>query len=177
MPRARKTNRQISNFMGGISATIEGQLAALTATADAPPPHSLARASPAVTGTNRPSTCARRSTTCPAPSRTRGWRPARARCTTASRGAVTPREPRDSNMRALYLTGAVLLTLVWLLARSFAPAGGLTRSYYYPLPRDAPSLIRREGISFKYGFRRQTRTAQSRQRMTIYLDSFNVSAV
>ena len=40
-------------------------------------------------------------------------------------------------MRALYLTGAVLLTLVWLLARSFAPAGGLTRSYYYPLPRDA----------------------------------------
>ena len=40
-------------------------------------------------------------------------------------------------MRALYLTGAVLLTLVWLLARSVAPAGGLTRSYYYPLPRDA----------------------------------------
>ena len=50
---------------------------------------------------------------------------------------MTPREPRDSDMRALYLTGAVLLTLVWLLARSFAPAGGLTRSYYYPLPRDA----------------------------------------
>ena len=36
-------------------------------------------------------------------------------------------------MRALYLTGAVLLTLVWLLARSVAPAGGLTRSYYYPV--------------------------------------------
>ena len=36
-----------------------------------------------------------------------------------------------------YVAGAVLLTLLWLLARSLAPTGGLTRSYYYPLPRDA----------------------------------------
>ena len=36
--------------------------------------------------------------------------------------------------------GAVLLTLVWLLVRSLAPASGLTRSLYYPLPRDANPL-------------------------------------
>ena len=44
---------------------------------------------------------------------------------------------RPSRFGEWYLAGAILLTLVWLLARSFAPAGGLTRSYYYPLPRDA----------------------------------------
>ena len=44
---------------------------------------------------------------------------------------------RLSSPAGLYLTVAVLLTLVWLLARSLAPAGGLTRSYYYPLPRGA----------------------------------------
>ena len=36
--------------------------------------------------------------------------------------------------------GAVLLTLMWLLVRSLAPASGLTRSLYYPLPRDADPL-------------------------------------
>ncbi|MCY4658374.1 MAG: hypothetical protein OXF93_00985 [Acidobacteria bacterium] len=38
------------------------------------------------------------------------------------------------------LAAAVVLTLVWLVARSLAPAGGLTRSYHYPLPRDADPL-------------------------------------
>ena len=41
---------------------------------------------------------------------------------------------------AAFLAAAVVLTLVWLLARSLAPAGGLTRSYHYPLPRDADPL-------------------------------------
>ena len=36
--------------------------------------------------------------------------------------------------------GAVLLTPVWLLAHSLAPDGGLTRSFYYRLPRDANPL-------------------------------------
>ena len=44
---------------------------------------------------------------------------------------------RPSRFGEWYLAGAILLTLAWLLARSLAPAGGLTRSYYYPLPRDA----------------------------------------
>ncbi len=32
---------------------------------------------------------------------------------------------------------AVLLTVLWLVARTLAPAGGLTRTYFYPLPREA----------------------------------------
>ena len=44
---------------------------------------------------------------------------------------------RPSRFGEWYLAGAILLTLAWLLARSLAPAGGLTRSYYHPLPRDA----------------------------------------
>ena len=40
----------------------------------------------------------------------------------------------------LYLTAAVVLTLLWLITRTLAPTGGLTRSYYYPLPRDANPL-------------------------------------
>ena len=39
-----------------------------------------------------------------------------------------------------YLAGAVLLMPVWLLASSLAPAGGLTRSFYYRLHRDANPL-------------------------------------
>ena len=44
---------------------------------------------------------------------------------------------RPSRFGEWYLAGAILLTLAWLLARSLAPAGGLTRSYYHPLPLDA----------------------------------------
>lgn len=36
-----------------------------------------------------------------------------------------------------YVAAAALLTVFWLVARTLAPAGGLTRSYFYPLPRDA----------------------------------------
>ena len=42
--------------------------------------------------------------------------------------------------RVAFLATAVVLTLVWLLARGLAPTGGLSRSYYYPLPRDANPL-------------------------------------
>ena len=45
--------------------------------------------------------------------------------------------PRKSRLVSRYLSGAVLLTLAWLLVRILAPGEGLTRSYYYPLPRDA----------------------------------------
>ena len=48
--------------------------------------------------------------------------------------------PGASHLASRYLVGAVLLTLVWLLARSLAPAGGLTRSFYYRLPSDANPL-------------------------------------
>lgn len=41
--------------------------------------------------------------------------------------------------RTGYLVGAVLLTLVWLLARALAPEVGLIRSFY-PLPRQANPL-------------------------------------
>lgn len=41
--------------------------------------------------------------------------------------------------RTGYLAGAVLLTLVWLLARALAPEVGLIRSFY-PLPRQANPL-------------------------------------
>ena len=44
---------------------------------------------------------------------------------------------RPSSFGEWYLAGAVLLTLAWLLPSSLAPAGGLTRSYYHPLPQDA----------------------------------------
>ena len=39
-----------------------------------------------------------------------------------------------------YVAGAALLTFLWLLTRALAPPGGLTRSYYYPFPRDANPL-------------------------------------
>ena len=48
--------------------------------------------------------------------------------------------PRASHLASRYLVGAVLLTLVWLLARSLAPAGGITRSFYYRLASDANPL-------------------------------------
>ena len=52
-------------------------------------------------------------------------------------GAPTPvrRRPHPPIPRAgaWYLAGAVSLTLVWIAARSLAPAVGLTRSYQYPL--------------------------------------------
>ena len=51
--------------------------------------------------------------------------------------ARTPARPRWrpdlSRAGSWYLLGAVSLTVFWLLARSLAPATGLTRSYYYPL--------------------------------------------
>ena len=41
---------------------------------------------------------------------------------------------------SVYLSGAVLSTFVWFLAFSLAPTEGFTRSYYYPLPRDADPI-------------------------------------
>ena len=49
------------------------------------------------------------------------------------------RLPAAHGLRARYLGGALLLTLVWLLAWSLAPSGGLLRSYYL-LPRSANPL-------------------------------------
>ena len=40
----------------------------------------------------------------------------------------------------LYLSGAVLSTFAWFLAFGLAPTEGFTRSYYYPLPRDADPI-------------------------------------
>ena len=40
-----------------------------------------------------------------------------------------------------YLFAGVLLTAVWLLAASLAPDPGLTRSYYYPLHREADPTV------------------------------------
>ena len=48
--------------------------------------------------------------------------------------------PGVSGVGSRYLLAGVLLTLVWLLARSLAPAGGLTRSYFYPLAPTANPL-------------------------------------
>ena len=42
-----------------------------------------------------------------------------------------------------YLFFAVVLTALWLLARSVAPVIGLTRSFYYPLERPTASLVER----------------------------------
>ena len=39
-----------------------------------------------------------------------------------------------------YIVAGVLLTFVWLLVRSLAPAGGLTRSFHYPLAPGADPL-------------------------------------
>ena len=40
--------------------------------------------------------------------------------------------PSLSQAGRWYLAGAVSLTVLWLVARGFAPAAGLTRSYHYP---------------------------------------------
>lgn len=42
--------------------------------------------------------------------------------------------------RTWFGAGAAVLTLVWLLARSLAPTGGLVRTYYYPVPLGANPL-------------------------------------
>ena len=47
---------------------------------------------------------------------------------------------RVGSQSSRYVAGAALLTLLWLLTRTLAPTGGLTRSYYYPLPRAANPL-------------------------------------
>ncbi len=48
--------------------------------------------------------------------------------------------PRASGVTSHYILAGVLLTLVWLLARGLAPAGGLTRSFHYPLAPAANPL-------------------------------------
>ena len=48
--------------------------------------------------------------------------------------------PRAARLISWYVAGALLLTLAWLLALALAPAAGLTRSFYYGLPRDADPL-------------------------------------
>ena len=44
-------------------------------------------------------------------------------------------------MSAWYLSGAVSLTVLWLLAYGLAPATGLTRSYYYPVGPSTLPLV------------------------------------
>ena len=48
--------------------------------------------------------------------------------------------PGASGVTSLYILAGVLLTLVWLLVRGLAPAGGLTRSFHYPLAPAANPL-------------------------------------
>ena len=45
-----------------------------------------------------------------------------------------------ASTRGAWFAAAVLLTLLWILARTLAPAPGLTRSYYL-LHRSTPSAI------------------------------------
>ena len=48
--------------------------------------------------------------------------------------------PGASGVMWHYILAGVLLTLVWLLVRGLAPAGGLTRSFHYPLAPAANPL-------------------------------------
>ena len=48
--------------------------------------------------------------------------------------------PGASPFTSHYIVAGVLLTLVWLLVRGLAPAGGLTRSFHYPLAPEADPL-------------------------------------
>ena len=48
--------------------------------------------------------------------------------------------PGTSAVTSHYILAGVLLTLVWLLVRGLAPAGGLTRSFHYPLSPAANPL-------------------------------------
>ena len=48
--------------------------------------------------------------------------------------------PGASGVTSHYILAGVLLTLVWLLVRGLAPAGGLTRSFHYPLAPAANPL-------------------------------------
>ena len=51
-----------------------------------------------------------------------------------------------------YLSGAVLLTVLWLLARGLAPATGLTRSYYYPVGPATLPLIEEKVATIDLAF-------------------------
>ena len=48
--------------------------------------------------------------------------------------------PGTSAVTSHYILAGVLLTLVWFLVRGLAPAGGLTRSFHYPLSPAANPL-------------------------------------
>ncbi|MCY3843855.1 MAG: sulfatase-like hydrolase/transferase [Acidobacteria bacterium] len=48
--------------------------------------------------------------------------------------------PGASPFTSYIIVAGVLLTLVWLLVRGLAPAGGLTRSFHYPLAPEANPL-------------------------------------
>ncbi len=48
--------------------------------------------------------------------------------------------PGPSRFTSHYILAGVLLTLVWLLLRGLAPAGGLTRSFHYPLAPETDPL-------------------------------------
>ena len=55
-------------------------------------------------------------------------------------GRVRLRHPGASGVTSHYILAGVLLTLVWLLVRGLAPAGGLTRNFHYPLAPAANPL-------------------------------------